>query len=399
MIIIKQYYTKIQPLKCNQTDYNSIINLNIESAKVWNSCIKLDNIYKNKTKKHITRWDLQKELKGKFNLHSKNIQHVIKKYSQNISDAYASIKAKHENSYKVNLPYKLKNYYTTGWDNQSVKRFGNFILLPKPIKIINGKNKLQKPYKCYVKNPPENIVEVELIYRGNSYYLAIKYKKEKEYLQIQSKNEASIDLGEIHSITSIDNNGNALIITGRQLRSIKRLRNKHLGKLRSKMDKCKKYSNQWNKYNKAIRNLSWKFSNKIIDATHKISNLYVNYCIENNVSVVYYGDLDSCTRNTKKRMGKKVGQKLNQWNYGQLICILKNKFNKHNIKLVKVKEYYTSKKCPKCEQLNNPNGRVYICNNCEYTMHRDINGAINIFNDNSNYKIIKYENMKYLRIA
>ena len=332
-------------------------------------------------------------------MHSKNIQHVIKKYVENVIDAYKSIKTKHKNSNKVNLPYKIKKYYTTGWDVQSIKRYNNYILLSRPQKTINNKIVRFKPYRCYIKNPPENIVEVELIYRGNKYYLAIKYKIESEYLQIQSKNEASIDLGEIHSITSIDNNGNALIITGRYIRSIKRLRNKNYATLQKKRDKCKKYSNQWNKYNRAINKLKWKFNNKILDSTHKISKLYVDYCIEHNISTVYYGDLDSCTRNTKKRVGKMVGQKLNQWNYGQLMRLLENKLDKYNIKLVKVKEYYTSKKCPKCEKLNKPSGRNYECRHCDYIMHRDINGAINILNDNSDYYITRYSNMKYLRIT
>lgn len=308
---------------------------------------------------------------------------------------WASKKKKHDESSKVKLPYKTKKYYVTGWDTQCLKVCENSILLAKPMKY----GKCQKPYKCFIKNPPDNITEVELIHRGDKYYLAIKYKVENECLQIQSQNEASIDLGEIHSITSIDNNGNAVIITGRKLRSLKDQRNVNLARLRSKRDKCTKRSRQWYKYNKAIQKLSWKFDKKILDALHKTSKLYVDYCLKSSISTVYYGDLDSCTRNTSDRVGKLVGQKLNQWNYGELIKLLENKLNKHNIIMIKVKEYYSSKKCPVCRTLNKPNGRNYECSNCEYIMHRDVNGAINILNDNSNYRITKYSSLEYLRIA
>jgi putative transposase len=372
-----------------------LFQLNKLSAQVWNKCVELDKSHKEQTGKHISRWDLQNELKGYVNLHARGIQYVIKKYSQNVSDMWASRKKKHDESSKVKLPYKTKKYYVTGWDAQCLKICDNYILLAKPIQH----GKYQKPYKCFVKNPPNDITEVELIHRGGTYYLAIRYKVKSEYLQIQSQNKASIDLGEIHSITSIDNNGNAVIITGRKLRSIKDLRNINLARLRSKRDRCKRHSRQWYKYNKAIQKLIWKFDKKILDATHKITKLYVNYCLKNNISTVYYGDLDSCTRDTKGKINRIVGQKLNQWNYGELIQILKDKLNKYNIIMVKVKEYYSSKKCPICGELNKPSGRNYKCANCKYIMHRDVNGAINILNDNSNYKVTKYSKLEYLRIA
>lgn len=390
------YKTKIIPLKCNNKD---VFNLNKLSAKVWNLCVEIDKDYKKNNKKGMGRTELQKRTKKCVKgLSGKNIQFVVHKYLFARNSMWKSIKAKHENSNKVKLPYKNKKYYNTGWDKQAVKVKDNYLLLSRPILYVNGKKQNQKPFKCYCKNPPNNIVEVELICKQGKYYLAIKYKEEAEYLQIQSKNEASIDLGEIHSITSIDNNGNSIIITGRKLRSIKRLRNKHLAKLRSKRDKCTKGSRQYWKYHNAIQNLRRKIEFKILDCVHKITKHYVNYCLMNNISKVYYGDLDSCTRNTKERKGKFIGEKLNQWNYGELVRQLENKLTRYGIELVKVKEYYTSRKCPKCGDMNKPNSRNYICGLCGYEQHRDIVGAINILNDNSEYKIIKYKTKKYLQI-
>ena len=246
---------------------------------------------------------------------------------------------------------------------------------------------------------PDNIVEIELVYR-DGLKLAIKTKQENDNILIQSNNESAIDLGEIHSITSIDNNENAIIITGRKLREIKQLRNKHLGKLRSRRSKCVKGSKQYKKYSKAIYILKYTTDKKILDIVHKTTKLYLDYCIKNNIGKVYYGDLDNCTRNTKeeKRGSKKTRQKLSQWNYGLIILQLTNKLTRYGIELVKIKEYYTSKKCPVCGQLNNPKGRNYICD-CGYIMHRDVNGAINILNDNSQYNINKYKSLKYLQIA
>jgi len=397
---IKQYYTTIYPLKCNKTHYSQIVNLNSLSAEIWNECIRLDNIYLDVANHRLSRWDLQRLLKPiKNGLMSKNRQHVIKKYCQNRDDMWKSYFANHKYSNKVRVPYKDKKYYTTGWDGQSVKRANNYILLSKPIQYINGKKSVQKPYKCYIKNPPQNIAEVELIHKGNNFYLAVKYKLDESIAQIDSNNSASIDLGEIHSITSIDKLGNACIVTGRELRSIKHERNRHLSRLKSKRSKCKKNSKRWNKYNKAIQNLTWKYDKKILNATHKVSRLYANWCIVNQVKVIYYGDVDSATRNTKKRIGRFVGQKLNQWNYGELMRLLQNKLEKHGVKFVKVNEAYTSQTCPRCGERHKPSSRNYECK-CGYVNHRDIVGAINILNFNeTDFKIERYNKLEYLQIT
>ena len=393
------YKTITVPVKCNKSDYNYLMQCNKYSATLWNNCIKADQESKEKYNKYLTRSELQLLMKKSVPYITANsICIIILKYITARDAMWRSIKAKHENSNKVKLPYKEKKYFNTDWNYPVIKtnKENNYLTLSKP---LLSNNKKQKPLKCHLKNIPDNIVEIELIYR-DGLKLAIKTKQENDNVLIQSNNESAIDLGEIHSITSIDNNENAIIITGRKIREIKQLRNKHLGKLKSRRSKCIKDSRQYKKYSKAIWRLKYTTDKKILNIIHQTTKIYLDYCLKNNISKVYYGDLDSCTRNTKKekRGGKFVHQKLSQWNYGLLIRELMNKLTRYGIQLVKVKEYYTSKKCPICGVLNKPKGRNYMCD-CEYIMHRDVNGAINILNDNSRYKIIRYRNLKYLQIA
>ena len=136
-----------------------------------------------------------------------------------------------------------------------------------------------------------------------------------------------------------------------------------------------------------------------MDCVHKISKLYLDYCIENGISKVYYGDLDSCTRNTKERVNKLIGQKLNDWCYGLLMLQLENKLSRYGIELVKVSEAYSSQTCPHCGNRHKPTGRNYECQ-CGYKQHRDVVGAMNILNFNEkDIKLEKYSSLKYLRIA
>jgi len=373
------------------------------SAIIWNNCVKADQKSREENNKSLTRSELQFMMKKSIpHILANSINIVILKYITARDAMFNSIKAKHENSNKVKLPYKEKKFYNTGWTYQNIRVYKDkgYLTLSKPVlEDSKGIMRKQKPIKCNIKNIPDNIVEIELIYH-NKLYLYIKTKQESDNVLIQSNNEASIDLGEIHSITSIDNNQNAIIITGRKIREVKQLRNKHMGKLKSRRSKCVKGSRQYKKYSRAIKKLMYKTNDKIKNYVHKITKYYLDYCIKNNISKVYYGDLDSCTRNTKKekRGGKNIRQKLSQWNYGLIVLQLTNKLTRYGIELIKVKEYYTSKKCPVCGILNNPKGRNYECD-CGYSMHRDVNGAINILNDNSQYNINKYNNLKYLQIA
>lgn len=396
----KEVYKTIDiPVSCSRKDYLYLMSCNRLSAEVWNKVVEIDKQHKQQNEgKWMNRSQLQKELKGFVHLHAKGIQHVIGRYL----DARLSVFKNRSNGRdEMKYPYKYKKYFTTGWTYQDIKIEQGFILLGKPMtkEKIDGKIRRQKPVKCYSKNIPSNIVQVELIYKSKL-YLSIKYKEKSQYLQIQSDNAASIDLGEIHSITSIDTCGNALIITGRKMRAIKQLRNKHQAELYRRLSKTTKHSKQYWKYRKAMQKLSVKYERQINDCVHKTTKLFLDYCLEHGVSKVYYGDLDSATRSTKQK-GKgnnKLRQKLSQWNYGQLTLQLKNKLSRHGIKLIKVKEYYSSQKCPSCNDLNKPKNREYSCK-CGYRQHRDIVGAINILNENHEISQIEYKHKKYLQIA
>ena len=356
-----------------------------------------DKSFYEKNERYMTRGELQTFVKNITPLHAVGNQHVFHKY-YNCRDAmFRSIQLNHKDSAKAKLPYKEKKYFTTGWDvNCSKIDYKNHKLYLSKKCISNGV--YQTSVCCSFKSIPKHVVEIELIYRGKL-CLVIKYKEPKTNEDIVSGNVAAIDLGEIHSISSIDNNGNAIIITGRKIRSIKRLQNKERGKIQSKRSKCVKDSKQYRKYTSAIYHLNIETENKLLDCVHKISKLYLDYCIENNISKVYYGDLDSCTRGHHGEISKYINQKLRDWCYGLLTLQLENKLSRYGIEFIKVSEAYSSQTCPHCGHRHKPSGRNYECE-CGYKQHRDLVGAINILNFNEkDIHIEKYKNFRYLRIA
>ena len=387
-------------MQCSPSDLKYLMTLNAESASVWNRCVELDEKFHNETDKWMTFSQLQTALLGFSDLHRMGVYHVYRKYIFARNAMWNSIKACHKNSQSVRLPFKKKEYYNTGWNYQGIKidRDHQTISLCKKLSTApTGKRRKQKPVVCRAKTIPKNIAEIELLYR-NGLKLAIKYKEPDIKHLIPSGNSAAIDLGEIHSIASIDNLGDAIIITGRKLRSIKRFRDKEQAKIRSKMSRCTKGSRQYRKYIKAKWNLQHKADNQIKDSIHKISKLYLDYCVKNNITTVFYGDLDACTRDTKGRVSTITGQKLNEWSFGRIVKQLENKLSRYGIDIVKVDEAYTSRRCPKCGNLNKTTNRNYRCK-CGYEQHRDLVGAMNLLNQNAGTEISRYTNKKYLRIA
>ena len=391
------YKTMIIPVKCSKDDYQYLMQCSKWAGDCWNKLVKADNDFYKENGRLMQKSELQSFVKNITPLHAVGNQHVYLKYYVARDAMFRSRNAGHKDSKKVELPHKHKKYFVVGWNVFCYSiDYKNKIL--KLSKKVDKNGKKQNPIICSFKTMPKHVVEIELIYR-DGLCLAVKYKEPKTNMDIKSNNVAAIDLGEIHSITSIDNNGNAIIITGRKIRSIKRLQNKEQAKLRSKRDKLTKGSRQYRKYSRAIYKLSVKTDKQILDCVHKISKLFLDYCIENGISKVYYGDLDSCTRNTKERTNKLLGQKLNDWCYGLLMLQLENKLSRYGIELVKVSEAYSSQTCPHCGHRHKPTGRNYECQ-CGYKQHRDVVGAMNILNFNENdVQLEKYNNLKYLRIA
>jgi putative transposase len=96
-------------------------------------------------------------------------------------------------------------------------------------------------------------------------------------------------------------------------------------------------------------------------------------------------------------MSKFTNHKLNMWQFGLIIRKLEYKLRKYNIELIKINEAYSSQNCPVCGKRKKQTNRNYICK-CGYKQHRDIVGAINILNFNTNCKLQRYIKKEYLQI-
>lgn len=105
-----------------------------------------------------------------------------------------------------------------------------------------------------------------------------------------------------------------------------------------------------------------------------------------NPNRIIVGDVSHILDKSSKR---KANNKMthNLWSFDLLYRRLENKCQEKGILLEKVPEPYTSMICPSCGTFNKPYKREYSCI-CGYQQDRDINGAINIFYQNTDKKVL-----------
>ena len=365
-------------------DLNRLFACNRISALIWNKVLDLSKFYRIVTNgKWITESDLKSVLKNVYPLHSQSVQTVIEKYIQNREDTLLANKKGFKNKY----PWKYKHNFPTTWKAEAFKIKDNILELS--LARFNHKNQskirliLPKHTVKELKDKQiQQIQQIELIYK-HQLLLSFMYKINDNNIKINNNNIASIDLGEIHSITTYTNTNKNCIITGRYLRSLRRLQDKSLGKLNHMLSRCKKNSKRYKRLKHAKKKMLIKTNNQIKDCNHKITNELVKFIKNNNISKVVIGDIRGIEKNThknkKKNSGNKHNGRLSKWNYGEHIRQIKYKLDSIGVNVVLINESYTSQTCPCCGKRNKCNTRNYRCT-CGYICHRDIHGARNILN-------------------
>jgi len=333
---------------------------------------------------------LKRYTKQRFALHSESVQAVVEKFYTNLKAARILRK---ENP-NIRYPYKSKSWFCVHWKKKAIKVEGKYIHLS------NGRGR-----QCIVFKLPVCLADcqprcVELIWR-NGYWLSITLDFEGKQ-QVLGFNTAAVDMqetthafglaGEIHAITITDGKDSA-VISGRELRSVKRNRNRRVGHLSRLQSRCQKGSRRYQRLQAVKSKVMAECHRRTRDLNHKITRLAVDWCVEHDVGELVIGDVSGISKNTKneKRLNRAARQKVSQWSFYQQRQYLEYKCDEIGIETILEPEHGTSKTCPKCGNKCKPKGRNYDCRNpeCDLKMavhevtaerseHRDVVGACNI---------------------
>src|SRR5258708_39882228 len=264
----------------------------------------------------------------------------------------------------MRYPYKTKRYYPVSWPAQALSQENGRVVLP----MGRGRAALVLPVAL-----PEQSRSVTLVWNsGFELHVCVEVQQEEH---APGNVHATVNLGEIHLAAVTTNTGQALIVTGRGIRSLKRQRNKHLGKITKKHSRCKKHSRRWKKLHRAKNKQCRRTQRRIRDMRHKATRQVIDFFVANECGSLFIGNPHGVrTRDS----GRHHNQRMALWEYGRDIDYLTHKSKQAHILSFTGSERGTSSQCPRCGQKHKPKNRQWHCKQCGFTGHRDLVGSVNM---------------------
>jgi len=262
-------------------------------------------------------------------------------------------------------PRRRRWYYKLIWKSSAIK------IKDGKLRLSNGKSNQPLIVDWHWDKPKQ--IELGWNKASKCYELRACYSESKVEL-VENGGVSGCDLGEIHPMV-FSNGINTDIFNGRLLRSKRQYQNKLKAKLSNLIDTKKRGSKRRKRLIKSKQKQLAKLKNQIKDIEHKLTSKAVSMLQEKNIQTLVIGDVRDIRKNIK--YGKKVNQKLHQWNFGSIRSKLEYKCAKVGINTELISEAYTSQECLSCRKRNKPKNREYKCS-CGFRWHRDGVGCSNI---------------------
>ena len=341
--------------------------------------------------KWLSSVDLSKIFKGQYALHSQTIQALAQKLEANVDTARELCKTNPEARY----PYHPKKYQTVVWKAEAIHRMDSGQLL-----LSNGKNHTSLVLSVPQEYLSANIRRAELTWRADHYELCLTIDTGMVNPPLKESGQiAGVDLGEVNIAAVATEAGDTLVVSGRALRSVKRLRNKRHAALDALIPRCKPGSKRYRRLMKSKARASAKMYRQQRDILHKASRQVVEFCQANEVKAIAVGDVRDVQDGVE--LGTQTNQKISQWPHGQFVKYIIYKSAEQGMKADYIPEDYSTRTCSGCKRVAKraPKGRVYICPRCGAVIHRDANGASNICSRAryGSYGSVPVQTIMYLR--
>ncbi len=334
----------------------------IEAAQVWNCCMEMHKQARTQHTKWPGRHELQQATKSRFALHSQSVQMVVHAFLANV-ETTRELRQTHPQM-KMKYPWRTKRFYPVKWPAQAVCKEPGRVVLP----MGKGRKSLVLPLEL-----PEEAGACTLVWNlGFELHVCLEVHQAE---QVPGKEQATVDLGEIHLAAVTTTTEQALIVTGRGIRSLKRQRNKQLGQIAKKQSRCKKFSRRWKKLQRAKNKACKRNERRIRDVRHKATRHVIDFCVERQVGTLFIGNPHGVRT---KDCGRHHNQRMSQWEYGRDIDYLTHKAKQAHISCLTGSERGTSSQCPRCGHKHKPKNRNWVCRACGFTGHRDLVGSVNM---------------------
>ena len=363
---INTYKIILYPTKEQKQIINSWLNYGVLIYNLTNTYIK--NIIDDNNKKTVLNfYNLRKQLTPTITLLCKN---------NNLNKHTADYCIKHciEMYKSANSNYKSVNKFNIK-DFKLDRRRKNLVIEPTSIsKKYNG---------IFIRELGEmktsqslDIITQNSILQYDSYkksYIIITPKTTKNTIEVEQNRKCGIDIG-VRTFLTVYSPSETYEIGTNTKRTIDKINNR-LDKIRSSYNK-----NIINKklFNKLYNKYSDKLINKISDMHNKTADFLLN-----NYSTIMIEkvSIKQMVSNLTSNLYDIVKRRLVALSHYKFKMKLKQMAVKYGSKITEVSAYLTSKNCHNCKTTNDKlkSSKLFICENCNLVMDRDINAAINIY--------------------
>jgi putative transposase len=379
----------IIPLRGLSTQQEALcLFLREEAGRCWTDML---NIHiESRSGKWLSSNDIKKMFKGQYALHSQTVQALAEKLEANIDTARELRKTDPDAHY----PYHPKKFQTVVWKASAIHWLNSGRLL-----LSNGNNNDSLVLTVPSEHLDVDIRKAELTWRADHYELCLTIDTGLVNPPTKDNGQtAGVDLGEVNIAAVATEAGDALVVSGRALRSIKRLRNKRHAAT-SLISRCRPGSKRHRRLMKSKARASAKMYRQQRDILHKASRQVVEFCRANDVNEIAVGDVRDVQDGVD--LGKNSNQKVSQWAHGQFVQYIAYKSAEYGMRTDYTPEDYSTRTCSCCRLVKSsaPRGRVYACPGCGAVIHRDANGASNICSRarRGSYGFVQVQTIMYLR--
>jgi IS605 OrfB family transposase len=258
------------------------------------------------------------------------------------------------------------------------------------IMTLNGRLKL--PYQGW--NYHVNLIKGGNIHIGNShlyydrisktYFLLVSLELEiPDFIPTDHKSVAGVDVGQRYLAVTTDTKHNTLFQSGKEAIQKSNQYNRKIKELKAK--KKAKHGTRYS-INRRLIALSKRERRHKQSLNHSTAKEIVERFPD---SLIGMEDLTDIRDRTNRRSSKKASKKQkkannnkSKWSFAELQAFIAYKAVINGSMTTKVDAHYTSKSCPLCghtDDKNRPNnGLLFVCQNCNFTLHSDLVGSRNI---------------------
>jgi len=384
---------RIIPLRLNKAQEQHCQTLRREAGRCWSNMLQAH--LASREGKWLSGVELQAMFKGQYALHSQTIQALAQKLEANIQTARKLRQQEAQNGeVKTRYPYRDKPYQTVVWKSQAIRCGGG------TLRLSNGRGREPLVLKLPDEYQAADIVKAELTWRADHYELCLTLDTGEVNPPLKPGDKTvGVDLGEVNIAAVVSDAGQGIVISGRQLRSVKRLRNKRHAAYDQHLSRCQAGSRRWKRLKQRKAQATAKLARQQRDILHKASLQVVEFCVEEEVAHLAVGDVRNIQDGVN--LGRKSNQKIAQWPHGQFIQYVAYKASRQGMATHQIPEDYSSRTCSCCGYVRHsaPRGRVFKCPGCGSVIHRDGNGAANICSRSRHavYAKVQVEHLTYLR--